>query len=317
MITFVLSNVVPHDPALLLLGDFASEEDLAKIREKLGLNEPLHVQYLVYIRNLLGGDWGQSFRTRRPVLDDIFRYFPATVELMIAAMLLALLIAIPLGVLAAVRHNSYVDHLARIFTLGGVSTPTFWFAMMMQIVFFRWLGWLPVHGRLGQFVMLSQPLKRITGLNVVDSLVTGNWAALRGSLVHLILPAFTLAFYRLGRISRMTRAAMLETLRQEYVTSARAYGLPGRVVTYKYALKNALIPIITVVGISIGGALSGTVLIESIFDWPGLGLYVVDAMLALDLPAIMGSTILIATIYVLINLIADILYAFVDPRIRY
>ncbi|MBD1587149.1 ABC transporter permease [Pseudomonas typographi] len=312
LITFVISHLIPGDPARLIAGDRASDDIVASIRHQLGLDLPLYQQYLHYMGDLLHGDLGTSIRTHRPVLDDLRRFFPATVELALAALLLSVLVGVPLGVLSAVYPNRLVDQVARTVAVAGISTPAFWLGLGLIVVFYGHLGWLPGGGRLGEGTEAPAP---VTGLYLVDSLLAGDWAAFRSAATHLLLPAVTLAFVNLGVITRQIRAAMLEQLGQDYIRTARAYGLSHATVVMRHALPNALIPSITVLGLALGDLLYGAVLTETVFAWPGMGAYVVQSIQALDFPAVMGFAILVSFIYVLLNRFIDLLYRLVDPRI--
>lgn len=312
-VTFTVSHLVPGDPARMMVGQRASEETLARVRAQLGLDQPVLVQYTRYLAGLLRGDLGTSIRTQRPVAADLATFFPATLELALAALFLAVLVGVPLGVVSATRQNTWVDHLGRVVAIGGVSVPIFWFGLMALLVFYRWLGWFPGSERLDTFLT---PPARITGLYLVDSLLTGNLPAFRNSLWHLILPASCLGYVQVAAISRLVRASMLEVLGQDYIRTARAAGLPERVVMYGHALRNALIPVVTVTGLSLGELLGGAVLTETIFSWPGMGKYVVDSITFLDFPAIMGFTVVVATGYVVINLVVDLSYYLLDPQVR-
>ncbi|MHB2017651.1 MAG: ABC transporter permease [Candidatus Xenobia bacterium] len=311
--TFFISHVVPGDPVSLMMGERGTDAQIAQKKHELGLDRPLGVQYVSYLEGLAHLDLGRSVRTSRPVMDDLRQYFPATVELATAALLISIVIGIPLGVLSAIGHNKWSDHVSRIFSLLGVSTPVFWLGLLL--LYFCYARWdvLPAGGRLGDFV--SAPPTR-TGLLVIDSLLAANAAALWDALRHLCLPALCLGYASTATIARIVRAQMLEVLAQDYVRTARALGLRRFVVLFKYALKNALIPTVTVIGLSYGGLLSGAVLTESIFSWPGIGRYAVGSMANLDFPALMGVTLLIAVTYSLVNLAVDLAYLVLDPRIR-
>lgn len=314
LFTFVVSHMVPGDPARLMAGLFASDEIVQRMREQLKLNEPIYVQYIEYIRRLVQGDFGTSILTKRPVLSDLLGYFPATFELTMTAMIISIGGGILLGMISAVKRDSPVDHFTRLVSLGGVSVPSFYLGILLQLAFFVYLGWLPGSGRIDPFVA-SPP--RITGLYIVDSLLTGNWPALVSSIKHLILPATTLALGTLAVVARTVRSSMLEVLSQDYIKTAKAQGISEREINYRYALRNALIPVVSLSGLMVGALLTGTVWIETIFSWPGMGRYVVKSIFALDFPAIMGFTVLTGIIFVIANLIVDLLYGFIDPRIRY
>jgi len=316
IITFTLSRVVPSDPAASYIGPHPKPEQVAKIRVKLGLDKPLYIQYVYYVKDLLHGDLGTSVRTHRPVIKGIIDYFPASLELMLTAIIIALIIGILLGVLSAQKENTLIDHAGRLFAVTGVSLPAFWLGLLFQIFFFRWLGILPLGGRIDNYINIISPIKHITGFYVIDSLITGNWLAFKNSILHLILPGVTLAAYSTGIITRMTRSTMLEVNKEDYVTAARATGLPERVITFKYTLKNAIGPTLTTAGLAFASMLTGTFFIETIFYWPGLGTYTVKSILLIDYPVIMGITLVGAIFYVLVNLVVDLLLVFFDPRIR-
>jgi peptide/nickel transport system permease protein len=311
--TFILAHLVPVDPAAAALGQNAREDQIAAYRQELGLDRPVVEQYFTYIGHLLHGDFGVSIRTRRPVADDLLDFLPATMELSLAALLVSLVFGIPLGMAAALRRNSWVDALARLLALVGGSIPIFYLGLLLISLFYRQLRWLPGPGRLDSTM---KPPQFITGLFTVDALLTGNWPVLENSLYHLILPAVTLGYFSTAVLLRMTRSAMLEVWSQDYVRTARAKGLAYRVVVWRHALRNALPPVLTTIGITFGSLLSGAVLTETIFNWPGLGRYATTSVTSLDFPAVMGVTLVAAIVYPLVNTLVDIGYTFVDPRVR-
>ncbi|WHY71746.1 ABC transporter permease [Fictibacillus enclensis] len=313
LISFLLSHVIPGDPARMMVGQRANEKTLQQVRQQLGLDQPLFIQYETYMKGILSGDLGTSIRTQKPVIDDLEAFFPATMELAIIAFIFALAVGIPLGVLAAVKKNSFWDHASRIFSIGGVSTPVFWSGLVIILIFYGYLNWFPANGRLD---MNIHPPTHITGLYIVDSLLSGDMVALKSSLHHILLPAIVLSYAQLAVITRQVRASMLEIMEQEYIRTAIANGIHGPFLFFRYALRNALIPTITVVGISFGSLLGGAVVTETIFGWPGMGKYVVDSIAYLDFPAMMGFTLLIAVGYVIINLIVDLTYYVLDPQIK-
>ena len=314
VITFGLSHVIPGDPARLMAGPRASRSAVEKLREKYGHNDPVPVQYVTYVSNIAHGDFGMSFTTRRPVSQDLKRYLPATAELGLCAFVLATAIGIPLGVLSAVKRDKWPDHLARFISISGLALPVFWLAIMAQFVFFGKLGWLPDGERLPIGV---DPPRTITGLYTVDSLLTGNLPLFLLSLKHLALPTVVLAYGSLAVITRMVRGGMLEVLNQDYIRTARAKGISQHAVVLGHALKNALLPTVTSIGLQIGLLLSGAFLVEIVFSWPGIGRYAVDAIQRLDYNATMATTLIIALVFVLLNLVVDIAYLFLDPRISY
>jgi peptide/nickel transport system permease protein len=315
LIAFVVSHSVPADPVAAHLGQRAMEDRtiVAAFRQQWGLDRPLHEQYLTYVGNLIRGDLGTSIRTRMPVADDLGRYLPASAELAIAATLVGVVLGVPFGVISAVRRNHWIDHALRGLSLIGVSSPVFWLGLVALYVFYFRLGWLPGPGRLD--VGMPEP-QRLTGMYTLDSLLTGNWAAFSASVRHLILPGLVLASVYLGLVTRMTRSSMLEVLSADYVRTARGKGLAERLVIYRHALSNALIPTITVLGLAFGDILAGTVLTETIFSWPGIGRYAYQSAVTLDFPAIMGVSLLIAAVFIIVNLLTDIAYVLLDPRLR-
>jgi ABC-type dipeptide/oligopeptide/nickel transport system permease component len=315
VITFFLSRVVPNNAAALYIGPRARPEDILRVSIQLGLDKPLPVQYAIYMRDLLHGDLGTSIGTKRPVLQEILDRSPATLELLITGMFLATIFGVPLGVLSARWQGKPLDLVVRTFSIVGVSIPAFFLGLVLQIIFFRTMDWLPLSGRISTDLRFTNPLETITHFLVLDALLTRNWIALKDATFHLVLPSFTLAAYPIGLIARMTRAAMLEVLEQDYIRTARAYGIKEVLITYLYALKNAISPTLTVIGLTIAISITGTFLIEAIFNWPGLGQFTARSLLNIDYPAIMGITLFGAAAYVLINLIVDILQAWIDPRI--
>ncbi len=315
LLAFIVSHLVPADPLGMVLSERAmnNPEIVAAYRARWGYDLPLYQQYLVYVRNLAHGDLGDSIATQRPVLQDLAQFFPATLELTLAAMMFTIFIGIPLGIIAGIYRDAWPDHVARILALIGVSVPVFWLGLLLLNVFYFHLDWLPGPGRLDPDIPPPPP---VTGLYTVDSLLAGQWTTFRNALAHLFLPALVLGSYTMGAVSRMTRSSLLDVLGQDYIRTARAKGLSHRAVILRHALRNALIPTVTIVGLAFGDLMSGAVLTETIFSWPGMGRYAVMAASFLDLQAIMGVTIIIATVYILVNLAADITYGLLDPRIR-
>ena len=312
LITFTISHMIPGDPARLIAGDRASDALVAGIRHQLGLDLPLYQQYGRYVLDLVQGDLGTSIRTNRPVLEDLQAFFPATLELALVALFLAILVGVPLGVLSAVYHNRAIDQIARTLAVTGISTPAFWLGLGAIVLFYGHLGWLPGGGRLSEGLT---PPSTITGFYLIDALLAGNFSLFVDALKHLILPAATLGFVTLGVISRQIRSAMLDQLGEDYIRTARAYGLSKWTVILRHALPNALIPSVTVLGLTLGDLLYGAVLTETVFAWPGMGAYVVKSIQSLDFPAVMGFAILVSFIYVLLNMAIDLLYRVIDPRI--
>lgn len=314
LVVFMVAHIVPKDPIVAMLGDRAASnpETVARFRELWGLDRPLVEQYLVFLKGLFQGDLGVSISSRRPVLTDIRAYGPATFELATVAALIALAIGIPLGVLAAVRRDSWIDHLARVISLIGVAAPTFWLAFLALAFFYGGLQIAPSPGRL-DMIDLAPP--HATGFYTVDALIAGDFPLFWSAVNHLIMPAAVLAASTLGLITRTMRSSMLESLGQDYVRVARAKGLTEMNVVYGHAVPNALMPVVTLGGLAYAELLSGAVMTETIFAWPGLGRYTFQAASALDFPAILGVTLVVAGVYLIINLLVDISYAFLDPRV--
>jgi peptide/nickel transport system permease protein len=312
VIVFFIAFSLPADPAMAFLGPGATPEALAAVRKQFGLDKPLPEQYLIYMNNLLHGNLGISIQTHNSVLEDITTRFPATVELAIAAILIAVTLGITIGVVSAVKRDTKLDHALRIFSISGVSLPSFFVALIFLYVFYFLLGWAPGGGRIDPGI----GLKTVTGLYILDSLITLNWPALVSCLQHIILPAFSLALLSLSQIARMTRSSMLEALGQDYMKTAKAKGLKGSQVLISHALRNALLPAVTIIGLTFGSLLSGSVLVEYVYRWPGLGFYVTNSILTTDFPAIIGATMLISAVYISVNTAVDLLYTIIDPRVK-
>ncbi len=310
---FVLMRLIPGDPALVMLGERATAERIVEVRRSLGLDRSLAVQYLIYLENMLTGNLGRSIHTNTRVAEELSARFPATIELSLAAICLAGFIGVLAGIVSATRQYSILDSGFMMLSLAGVSMPIFWLGLMMIWAFALLLGWFPPSGRLEVRIFLDS----ITGFYVLDSLLTRNWEAFWDALWHLALPAITLATVPLAIIARMTRSSLLEVLRQEYITTARSKGLNEWAVITRHALRNALIPILTVGGLQFGLLLGGAILTETIFSWPGLGRLLYNAVLARDYPVVQGGTLLIAATFTVINLVVDLLYALANPKIRY
>jgi len=313
-LVFFVSRVIPADPIAAMLGGQAPPELVEKLKAKWDLDKPVIQQYLVYLYRLVQGDLGISIASGRPVLTDLLHYFPATLELATAGTILSILFGILLGVISAVKRGSILDHVARVSALLGVSMPVFWSGLLMLLLFYYTLGWLPGGGQLPYYM---SPPPRITGLVTIDSLISGQFTVFVVALKHLVLPSLVLSFFGTAAISRITRSSMLDVLREEYVTTARSKGLSEGKVVMRHALKNALLPVITVIGITYGRLLEGSVITETVFSWPGLGRYATNAFLALDFPAVVGSSMFIALLYAVINLVVDLSYAYLNPKIRY
>ena len=316
LVTFMVSRVIPGDPARLYVGTRAGEQALTEVRKQLGLDDPLPLQFVRYAASSARGDFGYSYRTKRPIIEDLKVRLPATMELVIVAMILAFSIGVPVGVLAAASQGSWFDRALRVLSIAGVSMPAFWLALLMQLVFFLWLGWMPLGGRLSQTVIFTSPITSITGFGLIDSTITGNWVALRDSIWHIVLPAAVLATFPIGLVVRMMRASMLEVLSEPYVAAARAAGLGEGQILFRLALKNAIVPTLTVMGLVFAFLVTGAVLVESIFLWPGVGSYMLDAILNNDVPVLFAVTLIVTMIYILVNLLVDLLQTTLDPRIR-
>jgi peptide/nickel transport system permease protein len=315
IITFFIARVIPSDPAAAWVGTHPTREQIAEARQELGLDRPLWEQYWRYASSLVKGDFGTSIQSHQPILSDLRAYLPATMELVLAAMLIAIVIGIPLGVLSGAKKGSLLDHSTRLVSIAGVSIPTFWLGLLLQLLFFSRLGLLPLGGRISNQVALNNPVHTITGFYLIDTAVTGNWIAFKDALIHIILPAFTLATYAIGLAIRMTRSSMYEVLEENYILAARVAGIRERVVLFVLALKNAIIPTITVLGLAFVYSLTGAILVEVIFSWPGLGTYVTNAVLSIDFPVIVTVTLVVTVFYVLINLALDLIQAALDPRV--
>jgi peptide/nickel transport system permease protein len=314
LLVFVIGRVIPGDPVALAAGPNASRAQIAALSHELGFDQPLYVQYVHYAFGLLRGNWGQSIFTRRPVIADLALYLPATLEMVFAAMAIAILIGVPAGLIAAVHRNRWPDYIVRTGALGAISTPQFFFGLLLQLVFAMTLSLLPLSGRFP--LTLDQP-PRITGLLTVDSLLAGDFHALGIALVHLALPAITACLTPLASVTRMMRTATIEVLQQDYVTTARALGISPRLILWKYVLKNAVSTTLTVVGLYFGWLLGGTVLVETVFDWPGIGQYAGKAIVMHDFTPVMGVTLTIGVVVTLTSLVVDLLYGVANPKVRY
>ena len=315
LLVFAFLHLIPGDPAVVMSGERATPEQVAALRERLGLNQPLPLQYLKFLLNLIRFDLGNSIISGVPIIDEIKTRWPATFELSVAAMLIAILLGIPAGVLAAVRKNSPVDNLTMSSSLLGVSMPVYWLGLLLIYLFAVNLNWLPPNGRIS--VNAGFAFKPITNFYVLDALLRLDMKALKDVLAHLILPAVTLSTIPLAIIARITRSAMLEVLSQDYIRTARAKGVLELGVIFKHALKNALLPVVTIIGLQFGALLGGAILTETIFSWPGIGSWIYEGILSRDYPVVQGGVVFIAIAFVLINLLVDISYAFLDPRIQY
>jgi peptide/nickel transport system permease protein len=314
VILFIVTHMLPADPAAVAAGTNARPEQIEAIRQQMGLDQPFLVQFGTYMRGLAQGDLGTSLRTRRPVLEDLKIFFPATLELALISALVIVVVGIFLGIMAALTAGSWLDIAIRLGVVVGMGVPSFVLGLFLQLLFSKELGWFPLESRLDT---LLAPPSHVTGMYTLDSLLAGDWEALRSSLNHLVLPVTALTLGRLAVGVRFTRSGMLEILAQPYIRTARAKGLQERTIIFKHAFRNALIPVVTMLGIQIGFLLSGAVLVEVIFTWPGLGRYAVDSVLAFDFFGVIGAALVMAIVFVTSNTIVDLLYIQLDPRIRY
>ena len=311
VIIFLMLAVTPGDPAELLLGERATKESLEAMREYLGLNKPLYAQYGLFLKRVVKLDLGETIWTREKVSKEIGERFPATIELALAAMIVSTLLGIALGIISATQQYSWLDYASMLGSLVGVSMPVFWLALMLMLLFSLTLGWFPMSGRVGTDIEF--PI--ITNFYIIDSILTGNWQALKDVLLHLALPATALSTIPLAIVARMTRSSMLEVLRQDYIKTARAKGLSEYKIVLKHALRNGLIPVVTVVGLQFGILMGGAILTETVFAWPGVGKWLYDGVVKRDYMVIQGGTLLVASTFVIVNMIVDVLYAVINPRI--
>lgn len=314
LLLFVVARLLPGDPVGLAAGPNASAETIAQLRVQFGFDQPLPLQYWTYLTGLVQGDWGTSVFTRRPVFDDILTYLPATLELVFAALFIAVVVGIPLGLLTAVYRNGFLDYTTRTLALGGIAMPRFFLGLLLQLAFAAWLGWLPLAGR---YPFIEMPPETVTGFYTIDALIAGDFYAFQIAAAHLALPAIAMALSPLATIMRMMRSSTIEVLQQDYVMTERALGLSSRLILFKYVLKNAMTSTLTVIGLYVSWLLGGTVLVETVFDWPGLGLYATQAILTQDFMPVIGVTLVIAIIYLLTMLVVDVLYGVFNPKVRY
>jgi len=314
LVTFVIGRVVPIDPVLAAVGDRAPAAVYERVKQELGLNLPLWQQFWIYLRKVVVGDFGRSVLTSNPVLVDIRRFFPATLELATVATLIGVLLGVPMGVIAAVSRGRLADHTVRVISLLGYSVPVFWLGLMGLLLFYGRLGWVAGPGRID--VAFEDLVTPITGVIMIDSVLAGEWEVFWNALSHVILPASILGYLSLAYLARMTRSFMLSELGQEYVTTGRIKGLSERRVVWRHAFGNVLVPLITVVALAYANLLEGSVLTETVFAWPGLGQYITSSLLSADMNAVLGGTIVVGTIFIGLNLFSDLLYRVVDPRAR-
>lgn len=313
-VTFFIGRVVPIDPVLAIVGDRAPAHVVERVRLEMGLDLPYYQQFWLYMKGVLSGDFGTSVLTTNPVMTDIRRVFPATMELATVGTIIGAFLGVPLGVLAAVRRGSIVDQVVRIIGLVGYSVPIFWLGLLALLVFYARLGWVSGPGRID--VVFEYTFTPVTGFFLLDAILNRDWAAFRDIFSHIILPASLLGYFSLAYISRMTRSFMLNELGQEYIVAARAKGLSEARIIWGHALRNAAVPLVTVIALSYAGLLEGSVLTETVFAWPGLGLYITNSLQNADMNAVLGGTIVIGSVFIAINLLSDVLYRMLDPRTR-
>ena len=314
IVTFLLTRALPGDPAAYFAGPAATKEAVEQVRVSLGLDKPLPIQFVRYVNDLVHGNLGNSLSTGRPVVTEIASRLPASAELTLLGLILSMVIAVPLGILAAVKQGSWIDHTCRVVATAGVSLPVFFTGLLLVYVFYYILGWSPAP--LGRLDVFASPPTQITGFYLIDSLLTGNWSAFRSSLNQLLLPGLTLCIFSLAPIARMTRASMLTVLASEFIRTARASGLDSRTVIITYAFRNAMLPVVTTLGMVFSFLLGANVLVEKVFAWPGIGSYAVEALLQSDFAPVQGFVLTMAVMYVALNLLIDILYGVIDPRVR-
>jgi len=313
-ITFIIGRVMPIDPVLAIVGEQASKSTYDAAYQQLGLDRPILVQFFYYVWDVLHGDFGDSLLNARPVVDDIKRVFPATMELATLGVFMGIVLGVPLGVIAAVKRGSWIDQIARVIALVGYSMPIFWLGLMGLLVFYVILGWVGGPGRVGIFYVDVVP--SVTGMILIDSMLDGNWEVFKNAFSHIILPASLLGYYSLAYISRMTRSFMLEQMSAEYIVTARVKGMSEAAVIWRHAFKNIRVQLITVIALSYANLLEGSVLTEIIFSWPGIGQYITTALLSADMNAVLGGTVVVGLVFVLLNIFSDLLYKVFDPRAK-
>ncbi|MFW5952929.1 MAG: ABC transporter permease [Candidatus Natronoplasma sp.] len=317
IIAFVLTRLVPANPVHMWVGPRATPEQIVAAEKELGLNQPILIQYFGYMGDLLQGNLGTSIRTHNPVLEDITHFLPASLEIILLGMFIAVVLGVPLGLYSAAKRNTWVDHAARLFSVTGVSLPTFWLAMILQLIFFQQLGLLPSSGRISLQIQQAYPFESITGFILIDTLLQGNLIAFQDAAKHIILPALTMAAYPLGLVTRQVRSATIDVLNEDYIRMERAFGIKESKILFVYTLRNSFGSTLNVLALTFAYSLVSIFLIESIFSWPGLGTYAATSISVMDYPAIMGIVILVAVIYVFLNLAVDVIQAYMDPRIRF
>jgi peptide/nickel transport system permease protein len=316
VLTFVIARLVPGDPAVAYAGPKATPAEIDAARVRFGLDQPAWRQFVSYVAGVLRGGWGTSLHTKSPVLDDLLRVIPTTLVLVVAALLVAVVMGIPLGVFAARSRGRIGDLLAKVFSILSVSMPVFWLAILLQLVFFSHLGWLPAAGQYDQALDSTSPLYTVVGIPVVDAALTGNWPVFISAAQHMVLPVIAIAAFPVGACAMVTRAAMLENLAEEHIRMVRALGFRERSVLGRFAVRPSLNPILALIALVFAYSLTNSFIVESVFNWPGLGSYAIDSIQSLDLPAILGVTLFVALMYVLLNLAVDVVQALIDPRVR-
>lgn len=314
-ITFFVTRIIPSEPAAQWVGPRATKEQIQEAVIELGLDKPVYVQYVKYIKDLLNGNLGYSLRTKMPVSQELRTFLPPTFEIVILAVFIAIVFGIPLGINSARKKDTAMDHFCRFFSVGAVSLPTFWVALFLQLIFYRFLAVLPLGGQISVDIKLMYEIPYLTGFKLFDCLVTGNFVIFFDVLKHMILPAITISLYPMGLLAKTIRSSLVEILQEDYIKAVRAYGIKEKFVLWKYALKNSLGTTVTVLALAVGYALVNTFLVETIFSWPGIGNYISTAVMSFDYPAIMGATIFSSCVYIVLNLVADIIIA-LDPRVR-
>jgi peptide/nickel transport system permease protein len=314
LLTFTITRLIPSDPARAAAGMDADLATLEAVRHDLGLDRPLPEQYIRYVTGVLRGDLGMSSMNRQPVMNDIKQFLPASIELAVVSILICVPVGVALGIVTALKAGGLTDAVTRVFAIFGVSMPVFWLALLFQLIFYRELRWFPAAGRLGP---LFSPPPPVTNLYLVDTLLSQNWEAFKSAVQHIVLPAFTLAVANIAVITRMTRSSLMEVMGQDYIRTARAKGVAEWLIISRHALKNAMVPVVTTIGLQLGALIAWVFLVETIFSWPGIGSYTVRAIMDADFNAVMGVTLITSFIYVAINLAVDISYVILDPRIKY
>lgn len=314
IVTFILTRALPGDPAVYFAGPMADESSIEETRKALGLDKSMLEQFTIYIENLINGDWGTSISTGLPVIEELAERLPASIELTLCGLLITIIIAFPMGVMSATRQGSWIDHLSRMITTAGVSLPVFFTGLVLVYFFYYVFEWFPSpSGRIG---MISDPPQKVTGFYLVDSLLIGDWELFQESFSHIFLPALTLGIFALAPIARMTRASMLEVLASDYIRTAKASGLSSKKILYTYALRNAMLPVITTLGMVFSFLLGANVLVEKVFAWPGIGLYALDSLISSDYAPIQGFVLSMGILYVGLNLVIDLLYGMINPRVQ-